>query len=70
MLVKVREGATAEDQAVASLHGPSFHQKQLSGAVVPHHDPACAGPGIPNASAGNDCALSSGLLDRVKAGEP
>lgn len=54
-------------QAVASLHGPSFHQEQLNGAVVPHHDPACAGPGIPNASASSDCSLSSGLLDRVGA---
>jgi hypothetical protein len=30
-------------QAVASLHGTSPHQAMLAGAVIPRHDPSCAG---------------------------
>jgi hypothetical protein len=54
-------------QTVASWHGPSAHEVRLSGAVLPHHDPACAGPGIPNSSASSDCSLSSSLSDQVGA---
>jgi hypothetical protein len=54
-------------QALASLHGPSIHQERLGGAIVPRHDPACAGPGIPNSSGTDDCSLSSSLLDRTAA---
>jgi hypothetical protein len=30
-------------QALASLHGTSPHQAMLAGAVIPRHDPSCAG---------------------------
>ena len=30
-------------QALASLHGASPHQSVLAGAVIPRHDPSCAG---------------------------
>ncbi len=53
-------------QAVASLHGVSPEQASLAGAIVPQHDPACAGPGFPDASADGQCRPSS-LLDRAQA---
>src|SRR5271169_4725679 len=30
-------------EALASLHGTSPHQATLAGAVIPRHDPGCAG---------------------------
>jgi hypothetical protein len=30
-------------QALASLHGTSPHRAMLAGAVIPRHDPSCAG---------------------------
>ena len=56
-------------QAVASRQAPSPERVALAGAVVPRHDPACAGPRIPNASAeaSDECSLSSSLVDRMQA---
>jgi hypothetical protein len=36
-------GLFAGVQAVASLHGASPQQAVLAGAVIPRHDPSCAG---------------------------
>jgi hypothetical protein len=55
-------------QAVASLRGMSPHQASLAGTVIPQHDPACAGPVVPNAAAYSQCHLPDASFDRGNAG--
>jgi hypothetical protein len=58
-------------QAVAALGGVSLHQASFAGgAQVPRHDPACAGPGIPDASADSQCRLPGASFDRGDAAGP
>jgi hypothetical protein len=42
-------------QALASRHATSPRQQSLAGAVIPRHDPSCAGPGDVLASATPNC---------------
>jgi hypothetical protein len=42
-------------QALASLHGTSPHQAMLAGAVIPRHDPGCAGAVEPTGPAVPSC---------------
>jgi hypothetical protein len=52
-------------QALRSPGNVSPVQESLSGAVVPRHDPACAGPRVPNAAAGDQCFGLGTPLDRA-----
>ena len=56
-------------QGVAALRGVSPHQVSFVGAArVPRHNPACAGPVVPDASADSQCRLSGASFDRGGAG--
>jgi hypothetical protein len=55
-------------QTLASLRSVSPPQASLPGAVVPRHDPACAGPRIPDAAAGDQCRGLGAPFDRADAG--
>lgn len=58
-------------QAVAALHGVSPHEASFAGAArVPRHDPACAGPVVPNASADSQCRLPGASFARGNAAGP
>ncbi len=54
-------------QALASRHGPSPHQERLVGAVIPRHDPSCAGPGAVTASATSNCQTMGDALAAAEA---
>jgi hypothetical protein len=49
-------------QALASHHSVSPRHAKLAGAVIPQHDPASAGIGIPCASLLEACAKSAAML--------
>jgi zinc transporter ZupT len=49
-------------QALASHHGVAPHHVKLAGAVIPQHDSAGAGVGIPCASRLEECAKSAAML--------
>jgi hypothetical protein len=56
-------------QAVAALRGATPQQASFAGAArVPRHDPACAGPVVPNASADSQCRLPGASFDPDAAG--
>lgn len=52
-------------QALASFHSVSPHRQNLAGAVIPRHDPTCAGPEIA-ASAPQNCESERGALERAE----
>jgi hypothetical protein len=49
-------------QALASHHSVAPRQVKLAGAIVPQHDSARAGVGIPCASLLEECAKSAAML--------
>ncbi len=49
-------------QALASHHRVAPHHVKLAGAVIPQHDPASAGIGVPCASLLEECAKSAAVL--------
>jgi hypothetical protein len=55
-------------QALASLHGTSPREASLAGAVIPRHDPSCAGPAELTRSDSPSCQtdLESGI-ERAEA---
>jgi hypothetical protein len=54
-------------QALASRHAPTPQRQSLVGAVIPRHDPSCAGPGDVTASATPNCRISSEALATAEA---
>ncbi len=50
-------------QALASLHGISPRQAGLTHAVIPRHDPACAGPAVPGPAGDTQCRASAAPFD-------
>ena len=54
-------------QALASRHAPSPQQQSLVGAVIPRHDPSCAGPGDLTASATPNCQTAGDAFARAEA---
>lgn len=52
-------------QALASYHRTASHPQSLAGAVIPRHDPNCAGPGAP-ASAAQNCQSETADLERAE----
>lgn len=54
-------------QALASRHATSPRQQGLVGAVIPRHDPSCAGPGDVTASATPNCQTSGDALADAEA---
>ena len=49
-------------EALASHHSVAPRQVKLAGAIVPQHDSARAGVGIPCASLLEECAKSAAML--------
>ena len=49
-------------QALASHHAATSRHTQLASAVIPRHDPASAGVGIPCASRLEECGKSAAAL--------
>jgi len=49
-------------QALASYHAAAPRHPELAGAVIPRHDPASAGIGVPCASLFDECAKSAATL--------
>ena len=49
-------------QALASHHGVAPRHVKLAGAVIPQHNSATAGVGIPCASLLEECAKSAAML--------
>jgi hypothetical protein len=61
----------AAAQALASHHRVAPHHAKLAGAVIPQHDPASAGIGVPCASLLEECAKSAaGLGPYMSYGYP
>jgi hypothetical protein len=54
-------------QALASRHTATPRQQNLVGAVIPRHDPSCAGPGAVAGSATSSCAKLSEALAQAEA---
>lgn len=54
-------------QALASRHTVSPRQQSLAGAVIPRHDPSCAGPGAVAASERSSCSNLSEALAQAEA---
>jgi hypothetical protein len=54
-------------QALASRHGTMPQQQSLVGAVIPRHDPSCAGPGDVTASATPNCQTAGEALAQAEA---
>ncbi len=53
-------------QAMASRHGISPHQATLAGAMIPRHDPSCAGLGQV-ATSPETCQTESSGIERAEA---
>jgi hypothetical protein len=53
-------------QALASRHVTSPQQQSLMGAVIPRHDPSCAGPGNLTASATPNCQTAVDAFARAE----
>lgn len=51
-------------QAVASLRGAQHPDGHLGGAVIPRHDTACVGPGIPSPHPADGCEATPLGKDR------
>jgi hypothetical protein len=49
-------------QALASHHGATPRHTVLAGAVIPRHDPASAGVGVPCAALLDECGKSAAAL--------
>ena len=49
-------------QALASHHAAAPHHRELAGAVIPRHDTASAGVGVPSASVLEECGKSAAAL--------
>ncbi|HMD65068.1 MAG TPA: hypothetical protein VKG22_00270 [Stellaceae bacterium] len=49
-------------QALASHHAAAPRHTQFAGAVIPRHDPASAGVGVPCASLLEECGKSAAAL--------
>ncbi|HXC88527.1 MAG TPA: hypothetical protein VNV18_00050 [Stellaceae bacterium] len=54
-------------QALASRHVTTPQQQSLVGAVIPRHDPSCAGPGDVTASATPNCQTVGEALAQAEA---
>jgi hypothetical protein len=54
----------AGTEAMASRHGGSHARAHLAGAVIPRHDTACGGPGIPSAPGPDGCENLPAFEDR------
>jgi len=54
-------------QALASRHVTTPQQQSLVGAVIPRHDPSCAGPGDVTASATPNCPTVGEALAQAEA---
>jgi hypothetical protein len=54
-------------QALASRHATSPRQQSLAGAVIPRHDPSCAGPGDVMAAITPNCQTSGDALADAEA---
>jgi hypothetical protein len=53
-------------QALASRHAPVLEHQSLVGAVIPRHDPSCAGPGDVTASATPNCQSTGDAFARAE----
>lgn len=55
-------------QALASRHEVPVQHEQLVGAIIPRHDPSCAGAGAVTASATPNChAVAGDVFDQAEA---
>lgn len=52
-------------QALASLHSAAPRQQSLAGAMIPRHDPSCAGPEIP--AGAQNCESTHDAMERAAA---
>jgi hypothetical protein len=52
----------AGTQALASRHAEIRHHTELAGAVIPRHDPASTGVGVPCAAPLAECGKSAAAL--------
>jgi hypothetical protein len=53
-------------QALASRHATIPQEQTLVGAMIPRHDPSCAGPGDVTASATPNCQTTADAVARAE----